>query len=103
MKLMMADELGSTALAEMSLFHALSAGKGSTPLRLAPAPTDIALHAEVLVEPVEPPLPVPVPLPPLPEPPPVLVPPPPVLVPPPVDEPPADAVPPQPVMMSRSE
>src|SRR6185369_6960972 len=94
MKLMIAEEFGSTALAERSLFQALSAGKGSTPLRLAPAPTDMALHAEVFVEPVEPEPPVP--LPPVPDPLPVLVPPP-------LDEPPADAVPPQPFMMIRRE
>src|ERR1700693_4225108 len=42
MKLMMLLELGSTGELEMSWFQALSAGKGTNPLRLAPRPRLIA-------------------------------------------------------------
>ena len=88
MRLMIAEELGSTELPEMSLFHALSAGKGNTPLRLAPAPVAIALHAEVSLEP-DPPVPLPGP----PELPPELE----------DDEPPVLVLaPPQPVMRSKA-
>ena len=37
-----AAESGSTGALEMSVFHALSAGNGSAPFRLAPAPSDAA-------------------------------------------------------------
>src|SRR5580693_3547646 len=38
LKLMSASELGSTEELDMSWFHALSAGKGIKPFRLAPRP-----------------------------------------------------------------
>lgn len=42
---MMAAEFGSTGAAEILVFHALSAGKGMKPFRLAPCPRLIPLHA----------------------------------------------------------
>src|SRR5271157_1830791 len=57
MKVMMAAELGSTADVEMSWFHALPAGKGRKPFRLAPWPRLMLLQALELL----PPLPGPVP------------------------------------------
>jgi hypothetical protein len=45
MKLMSADEFGSTADADMSLFHRLSAGNGRKPFKLPPWPGVITLHA----------------------------------------------------------
>lgn len=51
MKLMMAFEFGSTAALEMSVFHALPAGKGRKPFRLAPWPVLIPLHALEFPEP----------------------------------------------------
>jgi hypothetical protein len=44
MKLMIASELGSTEALEMSWFHALSAGKGMKPFKLAPRPRLIPLQ-----------------------------------------------------------
>ena len=46
MKLMIAAELGSTAAVEMSWFHRLPDGNGTTPFRLAPCPVLIALQLE---------------------------------------------------------
>ena len=76
MKLMMALEFASTGEPEISLFQRLSVAKGTKPLRLAPCPVPMALHALWLLppepEPVPPPDPEPLPLPePLPEPEPV--------------------------------
>ena len=73
MKLMMALEFASTGEPEISLFQRLSVAKGTKPLRLAPCPVPMALHALWLLppepEPVPPPDPEPLPLPePLPEP-----------------------------------
>jgi hypothetical protein len=51
MKLMRAFELGSTAAVEIFWFQALLAGKGRKPLRLAPVPTLMPLHALACVVP----------------------------------------------------
>ena len=60
MKLMMADEFGSTAAPEISWFQRLALLKGRNPLRLAPWPALIALQALWLLPPPEP-LPPPLP------------------------------------------
>src|SRR6266852_4420825 len=76
MKLMMASEFASTGAPEISVFQRLSLAKGRNPLRLAPCPVLMALHALWLLppepepEPLPLPDPLPDPLPPLPEPPP---------------------------------
>ena len=76
MKLMMASEFASTGAPEISVFQRLSLAKGRNPLRLAPCPVLMALHALWLLppepepEPLPLPDPLPDPLPPLREPPP---------------------------------
>jgi hypothetical protein len=67
MKLIIALEFESTGALEMSWFHALSAGKGTKPFRLAPTPVDMMLQA--LFWPPVPPVPPEPPLPPEPFPP----------------------------------
>src|ERR1700730_13828310 len=49
MKLMIAAEFGSTGAAETFWFHALSAGKGTNPFRLAPWPRLMPLHGPAWV------------------------------------------------------
>jgi hypothetical protein len=44
MKAMMLAEFGSTGDVEMSVFHALSLGNGTKPLRSAPGPMLISAH-----------------------------------------------------------
>src|SRR6185295_7012714 len=58
MKLMMADEFGSTAAPEISWFQRLALLKGRNPLRLAPWPALIALQALWLLPPPLPPEPM---------------------------------------------
>jgi hypothetical protein len=53
-------EFGSTGAEEMSVFHKLLLVKGTKPFRLAPCPTDMTLHARLLL-PVPPPSPPPLP------------------------------------------
>ncbi len=64
MKLMMAPEFASTGELEMSWFQRLSLAKGRNPLRLAPCPVLMALHALWLLVPEPDPDPLPDPLPP---------------------------------------
>src|SRR5437868_209307 len=61
MLLMMVVEFGSTAAAEMSVFQAFVAGKGTKPPRVVPTPV-ASEEQDVLVEPVLVPLVSPVPL-----------------------------------------
>src|ERR1700760_4699362 len=50
-------EFGSTGAAEISVFQRLVVENGRKPFRLAPCPTDIPLHASLLL-PVPPPGPI---------------------------------------------
>src|SRR5271170_211732 len=59
MKLIIAVEFGSTGALETSVFHRLSLGKGTNPLRLPPCPTVIALQADGAGPPPPPPPPPP--------------------------------------------
>src|SRR4051812_28768911 len=68
MKLMIALEFESTGEPEISWFHRLSPPKGRNPLRLAPCPVLIALHALWVAPEPDPPEPEPLPPDPLPEP-----------------------------------
>jgi hypothetical protein len=49
---MIEAEFGSTAADEMSVFHAFEAGNGTKPLKLAPIPRLMLLHADAETPPV---------------------------------------------------
>src|SRR5882672_385201 len=54
MNLMIASEFGSTDAVAIGWFHALSAGKGTTPLRAAPWPSAMFAHDPLCAWPVDP-------------------------------------------------